>query len=177
MSGKLHRRPPVHLATGNYSTHNWQAGARHGIHTNGRQETMRQATSRLLLIVIFGLAASCKPAPVAEWVVFESMPDATIYIDPSTIQRDGDRAEMWALIDYKQPLPDKTGKQVLSDKLHYQYDCQRKQLSIIETSAHAGPMASGEIINVNPDPPEVTPVPPDTMAEKMWKHACGDGAT
>lgn len=138
--------------------------------------TMQQLIFRCLLAALACVLVSCKPAPVAEWVVFESMPDATIYIDPSTIRRDGDRAEMWALIDYKQPLPDKTGKQVLSDKLHYQYDCERKQLSIVETSAHAGPMASGEIINVNPDPPELTPVPPDTLAEKMWKHACGEGA-
>lgn len=138
--------------------------------------TLQQMISRCLLAALACVVVSCKPAPVAEWVVFESMPDATIYIDPSTIRRDGDRAEMWALIDYKQPLPDKTGKQVLSDKLHYQYDCERKQLSIVETSAHAGPMASGEIINVNPDPPELTPVPPDTLAEKMWKHACDEGA-
>ncbi len=145
------------------------------MHGNGWQGTMRHSISTPLLIAVAALAASCKPAPVAGWVVFQSMPDATIYIDPSTIKRDGDRAEMWALIDYKQPLPDKTGKQVLSDKLHYQYDCKGKQLSIIGTSAHAGPMASGEVINVNPDPPELTPVPPDTMAEKMWQHACGEG--
>jgi hypothetical protein len=114
------------------------------------------------------------PARVSEWVVFEATPEATIYIDPSTIRREGDRAEMWALIDYKTPQPDKTGKQVLSDKLQYQYDCKARQLSIIATSAHAGPMASGEIINVNPDPPQVTPIPAGTTAEQMWARACGD---
>ena len=147
----------------------------------------------LLAAMAWGLA-SCKPAsapsptavaapapspapatvPVSEWVVFETAPEATIYIDPSTIRREGDRAEMWALIDYRTPQPDKTGKQVLSDKLQYQYDCRARQLSIIATSAHAGPMASGDIINVNPDPPEVTPVPAGTTAEKMWARACGD---
>ena len=109
--------------------------------------------------------------------MFEAAPEATIYIDPSTIRREGDRAEMWALIDYKTPQPDKTGKQVLSDKLKYQYDCQARQLSITDTSAHAGPMASGEVINVNPDPPELTPVPAGTTAEKMWARACGEANT
>jgi hypothetical protein len=137
---------------------------------------MNQALSRTLLVAMLLGIASCKPAPVAEWVVFEATPDATIYIDPSTIQKDGNRAEMWVLIDYRQPQPDKTGKPVLSDKLHYQYDCKEKQLSIIATSAHAGPMASGEIINVNPDPPQLTPVPAGTTAEKMWQRACGNTA-
>jgi len=135
---------------------------------------MQKIIFKGLLATMACVLASCKPAPVAEWVVFESAPDATIYVDPSTIHRVGDRAEMWVLIDYRQPLPDKTGKQVLSDKLHYQYDCKGKQLSVVDTSAHAGPMASGEVINVNPDPPEVTPVPPGTTAEKMWQHACGN---
>ena len=120
--------------------------------------------------------ASCKPEPVAEWVVFESVPEATIYVDPSTVQRSGDSAEMWVLIDYAQPLPDKTGKQVMSDKLHYRYDCKARLLSIVDTSAHTGPMATGQLVNVNPDAPEVTPVPPGTTAEKMWRHACGDAA-
>jgi hypothetical protein len=135
---------------------------------------MQRVICKGLLATIACVLASCKPEPAAEWVVFESAPDATIYVDPSTIRREGDRAEMWVLIDYRQPLPDKTGKQVLSDKLHYQYDCKGRQFSIVDTSAHAGPMASGELINVNPDPPEVTPVPPGTTAEKMLQHACGD---
>ena len=129
----------------------------------------------LLAAMTLGIA-SCKPAPVSEWVVFEAAPDATIYVDPSTIRREGDRAEMWVLIDYASPQPDKTGKQVMSDKLKYQYDCSGKQLSIVATSAHAGPMASGETINVNPDPPQLTPIPAGTTAEKMWQHACGDAA-
>ena len=129
--------------------------------------------SRVLLAVIACGIASCEPAPVAEWVVFETTSDATIYVDPSTISKEGGRAQMWALIDYASPQPDKTGKQVMSDKVHYQYDCVDKQLSITDTSAHAGPMASGETINVNPDPPVLTPVPAGTTAEKMWQHACG----
>jgi len=137
---------------------------------------MKKMNLGLLLAAMTLGIASCKPAPVSEWVVFEAAPDATIYVDPSTIRREGDRAEMWVLIDYASPQPDKTGKQVMSDKLQYQYDCSGKQLSIVATSAHAGQMATGAVINVNPDPPQLTPVPAGTTAEKMWQHACGDAA-
>ena len=130
----------------------------------------------MFLVATVCAIASCKRAPMSEWVVFDVEAEATVYIDPSTIHKEGNRAEMWALIDYKTSQPDKTGKQVLSDKLHYQYDCKGKQLSIIDTSAHAGPMGTGEIINVNPDPPELLPIPAGTMAERMWERACGEGA-
>jgi hypothetical protein len=125
-----------------------------------------------LAITAFGLAA-CNPSSDAKWVVFHAAPEARIYTDPATVHKDGEGAHMWVLIDYTQPQKDKTGKQVLSDKLHYQFDCKQKTLSIIATSAHAGPMASGEIINENPDAPQVTPVEEGTLAEDMWKHACG----
>lgn len=139
--------------------------------------TMRHQVLRFLPSALAGVLVACSPEPMAEWVVFEAAPGATIYVDPSSVRRTGDRAEMWVLIDYSQPLPDKTGKQVLSDKLHYQYDCKSRQSSIVETSAHTGPMATGELVNVNPDPPEVTPVPPGTTAENMWKHACGEATS
>jgi hypothetical protein len=118
----------------------------------------------------------CSPSFAADWVVLHAAPDATIYTDPSTIEKEGNSAKMWALIDYKQPQPDKTGKQVLSDKLHYQYHCKDKTVSIIATTAYTGPMANGDIVNENPDAPQVTPVDAGTVAEDMWKQACGDTA-
>jgi hypothetical protein len=69
---------------------------------------MQRTISGVLMAAMVAGAASCKPAPAAEWVVFETMSEATIYVDPSTIHRAGDRAEMWVLIDDKSPQPDKT---------------------------------------------------------------------
>jgi hypothetical protein len=117
-------------------------------------------------------AAQPKAAAAPNWVVFEMMPEGTIYIDPASIQKQGDRADMWVLIDYKQPLDDRTGKKVQSDKLHYRYDCSARQFSIITSSAHVGPMGGGAVIDVNTDP-QMAPVPPGTTAEQMWQRACG----
>jgi hypothetical protein len=122
--------------------------------------------------------AACNPSFAAGWELFHAAPDATLYTEPSTIIKEGRTAKMWALIDYKLPQQDKTGKQVLSDKLQYQYDCQGKTLSIIATTAYTGPMASGDIVNENPDAPQVTPIPAGTLAESLWQQACmGVGPT
>ena len=135
---------------------------------------MQQRISRSVWAVMSLAFAVCHPVFAADWVIFHAAPDASLYTDPATIEKEGNNATMWVLIDYKQPQPDKTGKQVLSDKLHYQYHCKDKTLSIIATTAYTGPMASGDIVNENPDAPQVTPIDPGTLAEDMWKQACGD---
>ncbi|MBK6740312.1 MAG: hypothetical protein IPG64_21985 [Haliea sp.] len=134
-------------------------------------KTFRSSLAALSL----GLAL-CNPSLAGDWVVFHAAPEASLYTDPSTVQKEGDSAKMTVMIDYAQPQMDKTGKQVLSDKVHYLYNCKEKTLSIIGTSAYAGHMGSGELINENPDPPQVTPVEAQTLAEDMWKHACGFAA-
>ncbi|HEY9035293.1 MAG TPA: surface-adhesin E family protein [Pseudomonadales bacterium] len=133
---------------------------------------MKSLLSKIILAAA-ALAASIGTTQATEWEAIESAADVTVYIDPASIRQRDHRAEMWALIDYKNPQMDKTGKQVLSDKLLYQFDCQAKTLAVVGSSAHAGPMASGEIININPDPPQLTPIEAGTLAYSMWKRACG----
>jgi hypothetical protein len=112
-------------------------------------------------------------APAPKWVTFETLPDGVIYIDPASVKRQGTQADMWVLIDYKVGQPDKVGKTVKSDTLHYRYDCKGKQFTLLATTAHAGAMGTGEVVDANPDLPPMSPVPPDTTAERMWQRACG----
>jgi hypothetical protein len=121
--------------------------------------------------VILALAVVCQSV-MAEFDEFRKLDVATVYTDESSIARNGNTALLWIMIDYKSPQPDKSGKSVLSDKLQYQYDCKEKQYSIIASSAHAGNMATGETVSVNPDPPVLTPVEAGTMVEEFWKMAC-----
>lgn len=131
----------------------------------------------LALIIIGSLvatsgAAVSKAAKAPHWVIFETLPEGIIFIDAASIQKQGNRADMWVLIDYKQPQDDRTGKKIKSDKLHYRYDCDGRTFTIVTSSAHAGAMGNGAVIDVNADP-QVSPVPPGTTAEQMWKRACG----
>jgi hypothetical protein len=139
------------------------------------EEQMLRALKLILLsgMMAAGPAATGAPAPKAKWLVFEAMSEGTIYIDPDSIRTHGNRADMWVLIDYKQPQPDRTGKQIRSDKLHYRYDCAGRQESILTSAAYAGAMATGAIVDTNTDPPKLTPVSPGTTGEAMLKRACG----
>lgn len=115
-------------------------------------------------------AISC--SAMAEFVEFTKLEMATIYVDKESLGKEGNRAKMWFMIDYNAPQSDKVGKSVLSDKLQYQYDCKEKRFQIIASSAHAGNMATGETVSVNPDPPVLTPVAPGTLDESFWEMAC-----
>jgi hypothetical protein len=122
--------------------------------------------SVMLVLSVFSQSA------LADFVEFRKLDVATVYTDKSSIVKNGNTAVLWIMIDYKSPQPDKTGKSVLSDKLQYQYDCDEKQYRIIASSAHAGNMATGETVTVNPDPPVLTPVAAGSMDEEFWKMAC-----
>lgn len=126
------------------------------------------------LVFVLALAVLSNVA-LAEWQKLETTPEVTIYLDPASVKKTGNRATLWILLDYKQPQPDKTGKKVLSDKVQYQYECKEKQYQTISTSAHTGNMAGGEIVNINPDPPKLTPVATGTLDETFWQRACGTG--
>jgi hypothetical protein len=115
-------------------------------------------------------------SPATKWVTFETLPDGVIYINPASVKRQGTQADMWVLIDYKVAQPDKAGKSVKSDTLHYRYDCKGKQFTLLATTAHAGPMGTGEIVDANPELPPKSPVPPNTTADRMWQRACGVAA-
>jgi hypothetical protein len=135
---------------------------------------MRRASVLTLVGCLFApfSVALAKTAAAPKWAVFESMPEGVIYVDPGSITKQGNFADMWVLIDYKQPQDDRTGKQIKSDKLHYRYDCAGRQFSIVTSSAYAGAMGTGAVIDVNADP-QLNPVPPGTTADQMLKRACG----
>jgi hypothetical protein len=124
-------------------------------------------------LVAAGSPASAKPAAGPVWAKLEVLPEGTIYINSASIRRSGTSADMWVLIDYAQPQPDRTGKSIRSDKLHYRYDCAGRQESILTSAAYAGAMATGVVVDTNNDPPKLTPVSPGTTAEQMLMRACG----
>jgi len=120
---------------------------------------------------VFGGIATGQSAVPPRWTVFETLPEGVIYIDPASITRTGNQADMWVLIDYKQPQADASGKPIRSDTLHYRYDCTARTFTILASSAHAGQMGAGAIIDSNADL-KPAPVPSGTTAEDMWLRAC-----
>ncbi len=83
----------------------------------------------------------------AEWVSVAVVDQAgvTVYVDPSTIHRKGDRVTMWELIDYT-TIQTVTGTSFLSAKVQRKYDCPGDRHRTLALTKLSGNMATGRVI-------------------------------
>ena len=97
-----------------------------------------------------------------------------IYADASTLQKTGDVAKMWGMLDYKTPEKDGAGRAYQSVKLLQEFDCKAAQGRTRYFSFHAGPMASGQLVHseLRVDS-EWLPANRARPGETLWKVACG----
>ncbi len=128
---------------------------------------MREVVFAMLLAVVSGSAA-------ADWVEVDSDESTTFYIDPTTIQRDGNLVKMWELLDYK-PSRVRDKIRYLSSKTQSEYDCKDPQLRTLSLSLHPGNMAGGKSVYGTNVPDQWRPVPLGGGIEVLWKIACGKG--
>lgn len=128
---------------------------------------MRKVFLTMLLAVVSGSAA-------AEWVEVDSDESTIFYIDPTTIQRDGNLVTMWELLEYKAArVRDKV--MYVSSKTQSEYDCKDEQLRTLSLSLHPGNRAGGKSVYGSNVPDHWRPVPPGGAIEVLWKIACGKG--
>jgi hypothetical protein len=134
---------------------------------------------RLPLIYFLGLwsiiallVLSSGPA-YAEWVQFDKTKDRmTTYVDPDSIRRKGDLVKMWYLTNYS-AIRGRGGNSYLSTKIQAEYDCTEERFRILAGMQFSGNMGSGESVNTESGEGNWEPVPPASMAQRLWKVACG----
>ena len=121
-------------------------------------------------ILITLLLLSGGPA-CAEWVGLGYAEDATVYVDPDTIRREGDLAKMWVLWDYKTI---KIGKDFsyLSSQWLEQYDCVEPRGQPLASTYFSGNMGNGNRVFNETGGGGWWPVPPRSIAQNLWKVAC-----
>lgn len=126
---------------------------------------MRKAILVMLLAVVSSSAA-------AEWVEVARSDTSTFYADPATIRRAGNIVKMWDLIDRKTP-DNFNNKPYMSQRSQHEYDCKEEQWRTLYFTFFSGNMAGGNAVYIDSDPGKWAPVPPGSIAEGMWKFACG----
>ena len=110
---------------------------------------------------------------IAEWINISTNGNgSTIYADPTTIQKLGNRTKMWVLFDYRKAII-KSGDKIMSIKKHEEYDCNKSQTRLLYLSKHSGRFTEGKVIYVNDIPNnEWVPVIPGSIPEDLWRYAC-----
>ena len=105
----------------------------------------------------------------ADWEFVSVSDDGIkIFIDPTTIRKDGHMRLVWELQDRKKR--EATGE--ISFRARQEYDCKLERVRVIWISSHTGPMGTGETKRSGSVPAPWDDIPPRTPFDKILKFVC-----
>ncbi len=114
----------------------------------------------------------------AKWVALEKgylVPGLqTVYVDPDTIQREGNLVTIWQLTDFKWMQRSARGPaRFLSTKTHKQLDCRKKLVRLLAYTEFSLQMGTGIRVDGYVDRDRWLPVEPESINDALWQLACG----
>ena len=127
---------------------------------------------RYLSFIVFLMFSN---TAMAEWVLIGSVDEFDLYVDTTTIRKNGNLVKMWELKDYKTGQNTQDGV-YLSKKVQHEYDCRNETDRLLALVAYSGNMGSGKVISsftVNEYQSPAHPIVPGTVGVVLWKIACG----
>ena len=129
---------------------------------------MRKVILAMLLAVVSSSSA------VAEWVEVVKLEAGNLYVNPATIRINGELVEIRTLYDLYTPVIDETnGKPYVSQKVDVEYDCKGKRWRVLEHFWFTGRMGEGQMVEYFSESTKLSPIPPSSAVEIVWKRACG----
>ena len=110
----------------------------------------------------------------AEWVEVGGNEEAgvTVYADPGTIRRKGNRVKMWDLFDHKTTQNIGVGL-FMSRKDQHEYDCTKERYRLLAFTQFSGNMGSGTVGYSSSGEVQWIPAQPGSLDQSLWKLACG----
>lgn len=119
-------------------------------------------------------------AAFAEWVMVErdyfSPGLQTVFVDPASLERDGDLATISQLIDYKWMQGNYVGTpRFLSTIARKQFDCGARRVRSLSFTEYYGHMATGVAAMGYVSTDQWQTVEPRTLNQALWELACGTG--
>jgi len=108
----------------------------------------------------------------ADWTkVAESESKSEVYLDLETIRKDGDSLKVWQLTNYLKPEVF-VGKELLSIRARYEFDCKQERMRALSISAHSEPNARGEVIGQENSPTPWVDIPPKSVGLTVLNRVC-----
>ena len=117
----------------------------------------------LLLITVFTSSSS-----LAQWELYAEVTEAFLYMDLSSIRKDGNLRKVWVLQDLKQRQ--KEGG--LSFRARMEYDCKEERFRYLSATLHSSQMAQGNLINSQTGVSNWIDIAPRTAMEDSFKLVC-----
>ncbi len=125
--------------------------------------------------ILMLLLAVVSSSAMAEWVVISDSDDLgiTVYADPSSIRKSGNKVKMWILFDFSS-VHEASGTKSLSSMVQDEFDCKEEQLKTLHFTWYSKNMGRGDVVYTGKKyAKNWTPVYPDSSGKTLWKFACG----
>ncbi|MGA7750836.1 MAG: surface-adhesin E family protein [Gallionella sp.] len=126
---------------------------------------------KVILLMLLSVVSS---NAMAEWVKVRISDDgnATAYVDPSTMLKDGSNVKMWALLDFR-VAKTTGGETYLSTKQQNEFDCKKTKIRLLTFSLYSGNMGNGNVVYESPNIGNWDMFFQGGLGEAFWKIACG----
>jgi hypothetical protein len=126
------------------------------------------------LILITLLMLGSEPV-LAGWVAVEKQYQPagreTVYFDPETIDRQGQRVAIWQLTDMQW----NNTTRFLSTKTHKEFDCAKSRVRVLQVLEFSRQMGTGKSASGYIEDGRWQPVETRSVNQALWKAACGQG--
>ena len=123
---------------------------------------------KALCLIALALASG---GAAAAWVMLSETEAAIVYFDSDTVLRNGDRATLSELTDYK--IVPNVNRSTKSARRVYQFDCMEGALRTLSIATYSGSMANGEVVVAINEPTSWLLFMPGSVGEILWNTACG----
>ena len=127
---------------------------------------------KLILAVLLIVTST---SAMAEWKLINYSDEISLYVDSTSIRKDGTKAKMWYLQDFKTPQKD-MGKPYLSKIIKSVNDCKNETDKTLAIVFYQGNMQQGKItlqLDYADGESIERAIVPGSIGEILWKIACG----
>ena len=133
--------------------------------------TISELSKKLLFVTLLIVSTQS----FGQWTIYTDDDQKTIYVDTSTIRRDGSFVEFWSIHSYKYPMVEIEGSKVTSTKGRSRYDCKNELQRTLFFTMYEGEKGTGRVLGVQNyinEKPDWSPMIPDTPNMIILKRLC-----
>jgi len=134
------------------------------------QKIIVSTISNSILMLLLAITST---STIADWTNVSTDENSfSIYADPASIKKVGNRIKMWVLFDYRKATYD-GGNKVMSIMRHEEYNCKDSQSRLLYISKHSGRFAEGKVVYLNDIPfNKWVSIVPGSRFEVLFRYAC-----
>lgn len=108
---------------------------------------------KISLLIALSATLLCSGNALAEWLEVGKTDLFTLYVDPATIQKQGDKSQVFSMLDFKKPGQNQKTKENANSIIGLnEFDCSSVKYRPIEFKVFAENMGNGKVVEEQSTP-------------------------